>query len=156
MPSANKTERLGLNLWAGSDRPQRNDFNSDNTIIDQVLGDHTENEDIHLTADEKARVGMPMVNLSYIGDGNAQKTITIPVAVNAVIVYCEGNPCAVYDSTAGCTKNYMAVSMYGAAPSAGLQFNRTSVTVSQDTQAQSGFMNCLNETSKRYRIIGFR
>ena len=156
MPSANKTERLGLNLWAGSDRPQRNDFNSDNAIIEQVLGDHTENETIHLTAEEKARVEMPVVNLSYIGDGNAQKTVTIPVAVNAVIVYCEGYPAAVYDSTNGCTKNYMAVSVYGGVPGAGIQFNRTSVTALQDTEHQNGFMNCLNEASRRYRIVGFR
>lgn len=38
MPSSNKTT-LGLNLWSGTDKPKKNDFNADNQIIDAVLGD---------------------------------------------------------------------------------------------------------------------
>ena len=34
MPSTNKTPNLQLNNWVGSDRPKREDFNSDNTKID--------------------------------------------------------------------------------------------------------------------------
>ena len=34
MSSTNKTEKLGLNIWVGSDRSQRTDFNSDNQKID--------------------------------------------------------------------------------------------------------------------------
>ncbi len=156
MPSANKTERLGLNLWQGSDRPQRNDFNSDNAIIEQVVGDHTENDNIHLTEAEKTRVKKPMVTVSYLGDGSAQRTVTLPAVVTTVIVFCDSMPCAVFDSTASCTKNYAGFSMYGAGSSAGVSFNSSALTVTQDTTAQNGVKNCLNETGKTYRVIGFR
>lgn len=36
MPSSNKTS-LGLNLWSGTDKPKKNDFNADNQIIDTAL-----------------------------------------------------------------------------------------------------------------------
>lgn len=36
MPSSGKTS-IGLNLWSGTDTPQREDFNSDNTIITEAL-----------------------------------------------------------------------------------------------------------------------
>lgn len=156
MPSENKTERLGLNLWEGSDRPQRNDFNSDNAIIEQVVGDHTENTEVHLSAEEKARVQRPLVTVPYLGDGSAQQVVTLPAEVTAVIIYCDSMPCAVYDAQAGCTKNYFGASMFGGGSSTGVSFIRTTVTVTQDTEAKNGFMNCLNESSKSYRVIGFR
>lgn len=36
MPSSGKTS-IGLNLWSGTDTPQREDFNSDNIIITDAL-----------------------------------------------------------------------------------------------------------------------
>ena len=45
MPSSAKTEKLGLNNWAGADTPKRADFNQDNRILDEKLGGHLENED---------------------------------------------------------------------------------------------------------------
>lgn len=156
MPSANKTERLGLNLWQGSDRPQRNDFNSDNAIVEEVVGGHVENTDIHLTETEKARVNMPLVTVSYVGNGEAQRTVTLPSAVLSVIVFCDSMPCAIFDSAGQCTKNYAGFSMYGAGTSAGFGFNSKSVTVEQDSTPVEGVMNCLNESGKTYRVIGFR
>lgn len=49
MPSSAKTEKLGLNNWAGADTPKRADFNQDNRILDEKLGGHLENEDLHVT-----------------------------------------------------------------------------------------------------------
>lgn len=40
MPSSNKTT-LGLNLWSGTDKPKKNDFNADNRIIDAALAGKT-------------------------------------------------------------------------------------------------------------------
>ncbi|MBQ8000822.1 MAG: hypothetical protein IJ298_06320 [Ruminococcus sp.] len=156
MPSANKTERLGLNLWEGTDRPQRNDFNSDNAIIEQVLGDHMEDTDIHLTSDEKTRVKRPMVTVSYLGDGEAERVVTLPAVVTSVIIFCDSTPCAVMDSATDCVRNYMGFSMYGAGSSAGVDFTLSSLTVTQDAEATNGAMTCLNEDSKTYRVIGFR
>lgn len=39
MASTNKTENIGLNDWASEDRPERADFNSDNLILDEYIGD---------------------------------------------------------------------------------------------------------------------
>lgn len=155
MPSTNKTQRLGLNLWEGSDRPQRNDFNNDNYIIEQVVGDHTQDGNLHLTETEKNRVKKPMVTTSYLGNGAAQRTIELPQTASTIVVFCDSMPCALYDSTALCTKNYAGFSMYGAGSSAGVSFNSKSVVVSQNSTAANGLMNCLNESGKTYRIIGF-
>lgn len=37
MPSSNKTENYGFNLWSGTDMPKKADFNADNLIIDTAL-----------------------------------------------------------------------------------------------------------------------
>lgn len=36
MPSSNKTAHLQLNKWSGSDKPKKDDFNSDNQKIDEA------------------------------------------------------------------------------------------------------------------------
>ena len=38
MPSSNKTSRLNLNHWQGADKPKREDFNADNTLVDAAYG----------------------------------------------------------------------------------------------------------------------
>ena len=63
MASSSFTTHLGLCDWAASDRPKRADFVSDNTIIDTQLGGHIANGNIHLSADEKAKLDEPFVGL---------------------------------------------------------------------------------------------
>ncbi len=156
MASKNKTENLGLNLWDGTDRPQRGDFNSDNMIVDTALGEHLANANLHLTATEKERVKRPVQYYSYLGNGQAQASLSLSFTPSMVVVYCEGMPFAVYDSAKGCTKVYGAVAVYGAGGTSGVTLEGSTVKSAQDTGAQNGFMNCLNESGKQYRIAVVR
>lgn len=156
MASINKTQRLGLNLWADTDRPQRADFNSDNMILEQVLGDHTENDGIHLTESEKARAASPVGYTGYVGNGESTRAVTLPVSPLAAIVYCVGKPSAVYDSTKNCVKNYKAAAVFGAGAQKGVSLSGASVTVSQEAEASAGAVMCLNEEGAQYRVVFLR
>ena len=155
MASKNKSEKLALNLWAETDRPQRADFNSDNMIIDEVLGGHIEQENMHLSAAEKLRIGAPLVSTSYLGDGSASREITLAADAIAVVVYCDTMPAALYDSQAGCVRNYSGFCVYGSGNNSGLNLRGTTLVVSQ-TAAQNGFMCCFNENGKQYRVTVIR
>ena len=156
MASTNKTENLGLNLWDGTDRPQRVDFNSDNMLIDEALGSHIDNTSLHLTETEKARVKRPVQNLSYMGSGESTATVTLPLVPSMVLVFCEGKPHSVYDSTKSCTKVYCGMAVYGAGATSGVTLEGGTLKVSQDSQAASGAMNCFNESGLQYKVIIIR
>jgi len=153
MASKNKSEKLGLNLWEGTDRPQRTDFNSDNMIVDEALGTHLENTSLHLSEKEKSRVSAPLVSTLYAGDGSGSREITLPCEAQAVMVFCSGMPLGVYDEQQSCVKNYWALWVFGAGKSAGVSVSGTSMTVSHGTTAQHGFVTCLNESGKQYRVV---
>ncbi len=157
MASTNKTEYLNLNEWSENDRPQRNDFNSDNSIIDTALGQHLENEDLHLTSTEKARVSRPFTVVSYVGTGAESLKVTLPLVAQAVLVYREDKPFTVYDSSAGVNKVYSAVSYTGAGATSGVTLSSNGyITVTQSASAVNGIMNCLNESGGQYKVIAFR
>ena len=156
MASKNKTEKLALNLWAETDRPQRADFNSDNMIVEEVLGGHIDNADLHLTDREKSRVQSPLVSTSYIGDGKDSQTVTLPCQALGVMVYCDGLPMSLYDSEKACVKNFSAVSVFASGENAGLILAGSSLTVSQSAQVQDGYMTCLNENGRQYRVTILR
>ncbi|MBQ4569586.1 MAG: hypothetical protein IJA62_06005 [Ruminococcus sp.] len=156
MASKNKTENLGLNLWEGTDRPQRGDFNSDNMILDEALGEHIASSQLHLTQAEKARVTRPVQYQSYLGNGEAQATLSLSFTPSMVVVYCDSVPPCIYDSTKGCTKVYSAVAVYGAGSSSGAAIEGSTLKFTQDTAAKNGAMSCLNESGKQYRVAIIR
>ena len=153
MASKNKSEKLKLNLWAETDRPQRADFNSDNMIIDAALGEHLENDQLHLTAEEKARAAIPLASTAYQGNGEASRAVNLPVDALAVMVYCEGMPFAIYDKSVEALRNYSGFYMFGAGSSAGVSVQNKTLVVTQDTQSKGSVMNCFNESGKQYRVV---
>ena len=153
MASKNKTEKLGLNLWESTDRPQRADFNSDNLIVDEALGGHLENGSLHLTSEEKSRVQRPVKVTGYQGNGQAEATITLDSVPTGVIVYCDGSPVQVYDLAIGCTKIYSALAFYSACATKGAQLSGSTLKVSQDSSPAGGVRCCLNESGKQYKVI---
>ncbi len=156
MASKNKSEKLGLNLWDESDRPQRADFNSDNMILDEALGGHIENDELHLTETEKARVVSPLVTAVYAGDGTGQRGISLPCRAEALVVFCTGMPGAVYDAEEKCTKIYSAFYANGAGTQAGVSVSGNTLTVTQQSSAEGGYAVCLNEAGKQYRVVILR
>ena len=153
MASKNKTQKLNLNLWESTDRPQRGDFNSDNSIIDEALGEHLENTELHLTEKEKSRVKNPVQIFGYQGNSDAEKTITLESIPTGVVVYCDSMPLSCYDTAAGCTKVYSAVAFYGAGSTSGAELTGNVLKLSQDLTPRDGVINCLNDSGRQYKVI---
>lgn len=146
MPSTNKTQYLSLNQWADFDRPVRNDFNSDNAIVDSVLGGHVNNSDLHITAEDKEYLAAPHQVYSYTGTGDASKTVTLTEGFKFIAVFAKDKPLAGSDAV------YSALGYVGLGASSGLSISAsgTGFTVSQ------GDGICLNESGVQYRVIMFK
>ena len=72
MPTSHKTG-LGLNAWVGSDCPMRQDFVDDNTLLDELISTHINNQEQHLSAADRALLESGIVIGRYTGDGAASK-----------------------------------------------------------------------------------
>lgn len=114
MPSSNKTGHLGLNKWLGSDKPKKDDFNSDNTLVDaackaladqlgtvqtglstanQNLLNHATNAASHVTSAERAAWNAPretMTTGTYTGNGAASRKITTNLNAKFGVLYAVG------------------------------------------------------------------
>ncbi len=156
MPSTNKTETIGLNQWAETDRPQRADFNNDNLLLEDYIVSHTEDGDIHLTSAEKARVKAPVVNTSYLGSGDSSFTVTLPVVASAVVIFAQNKPSAVYDSALGYTKVYSGKALYGTGASGAVSLKGGSVVVENKTDSAERVKYCLNEEGVQYSVMAVR
>ena len=157
MPSSNKTRYLNLNFWAETDRPMRNDFNLDNGIVDQVVGTHIENDEIHLSSTEKSFIKKPYSTMIYLGDGENSRSFTLTEPVSFAVVYAQGKPFSVFSSADSVVKNYSAVAHKEIGASAGflLMSDGTGFTVKQ-TEATQGYSVNLNENGVQYKVIMFR
>ncbi len=146
MPSTNKTANLSLNQWAETDRPMRNDFNSDNALIDSALGEHIKNDDIHVTAEEKQFLKDSHIVYMYTGSGESSKTVTLTENFRYICVFAHGKPMVSSD------KAYSAVGYAGLGSTAGLTISASGAgfTVTQSETA------CLNESGVQYKVIMFK
>lgn len=88
MGSSLKSTKLGLNLWRATDRPARQDFVNDNTILESVVGAHVNNSTLHVTASEKTRLEMPFATLCYTGTGSGSRVFALPKAPCWGVVFC--------------------------------------------------------------------
>lgn len=156
MASKNKTERLGLNLWVDTDRPQRADFNNDNMILEEQVGNHLASESLHLTESEKARASAPLGYTGYVGNGESTREITLPANALAAVVYCVGMPSETFDRENNCLRVYKAVAVYGAGAQRGVTLSGNKVTVTRESQPADGALVCLNEQDRQYRVMIIR
>ncbi len=76
MSSSNKTAHLKLNLWSGTDKPKREDFNSDNQKTEDAFNSL-----------QKISSG------TYVGDGKASRSFTLGFQPSAVFITAVGLPC---------------------------------------------------------------
>lgn len=153
MPSANKTPKLGLNNWVGTDKPKREDFVQDNLQLDELVGGHIEDTEAHLTAENREQFSTPVKVGVYAGDGKESQTITLPFSASAVLVYQKGVE-KLTDS------NGVPMICSGAASTdgstTGLAFNRTSFTVLQSDPGNGKSRINLNEAYGQYLYIAMR
>ncbi|MGN0488711.1 MAG: hypothetical protein ACI4HO_05580 [Ruminococcus sp.] len=153
MSSTNKTANLGLNSWIESDRPKRTDFVSDNTIIDNVLGNHVKDNGVHLTAEEKQRVTSPFEIYTIYGNGNTTLEIT-PGFVPQMVIYCKKNaPYCVSES--GYTKVNAGIAT-SKGTSGGISISNNSIIVQHNTTAANGILYNFNENQAQYLLVAFR
>ena len=107
MPSSFKTEKLQLNFWANIDRPVRSDFNRDNAIIDSAVGEHVENDLVHLTENDRSKLRDTYAIRVLQGTDEDVREITLSFAPSVVIYYAADKPPAHY--TDGVNKVYYTV-----------------------------------------------
>lgn len=69
MASSEKSERLGLSLWAQTDKPEWSDFRQDNEKLEELAGAHLADQALHLTAEEKQFVSQPFRYMTHLGTG---------------------------------------------------------------------------------------
>lgn len=155
MASTSYTSRLGLCAWQGSDRPKRIDFVNDNTIIDQKLGEHLIDSNIHVTAQEKIRFANPYSVFSYAGDGAKTKTFSLDDSYSFAIVFQKFYPSVEIDSNSDVV-NHLAIAGRVFGSSTGVTLTGNSLIVTQDTQASDGVKNNFNEAQGQYVALLFR
>ncbi len=116
MSSSQWTELLGLCDWLGSDTPMREDFCSDNRLIDEKLGSHLADASRHLSTNDRNLLSSPVIG-SYSGDGKQSRTISLGFKPRFGVVCAQGNfplfqyspdlgyvPCALgFFSSSGCS-----------------------------------------------------
>lgn len=155
MASSSKTEGLRLNQWAGSDKPQRTDFNYDNMQLESLVGGHIENSGIHLTETEKDKALNCCKTGSYRGNGNLEQTISLGFTPKAVFAALEGQAFAVYNSAADkMTANAgFAVTLRS---TAGIELAEGGFKVSGDLDPVNGCYSGLNKIGASYMYIAFK
>lgn len=111
MSSTNKTEKLGLNSWIGSDVPKRADFNADNARIDEVVGEHIEDDQCHASAEDRNRWDNYLYLATYYGNGAQDRTVETrcPFEAKVAIIFANNYPVARtrFDTEMNC--NYFGI-----------------------------------------------
>lgn len=155
MASTSYTRHLGLCEWQGSDRPKRMDFVNDNAIIDQKLGEHLIDSNIHVTAEEKIRFENLYTVFSYAGDGEKTKTFALDNSYSFAIVFQKFYPSVEIDDNSDVVSHFaIAGRVFGS--STGVTLTSNSLIVTQDTYATDGVKNNFNESQGQYVALLFR
>ncbi len=152
MPSSFKTEKLGLNFWANIDRPVRSDFNLDNAVIDSVVGNHIDNNSIHLTENDRNKLRDTYSITLLQGTDNSSRTLTLDFSPSLVLYYAVDKPPAVYAD--GVNKVYFAVSAKESGGSGGVDLSGSTVTISHTTTGDIRYD--LNNSARQYVLIAVR
>lgn len=158
MSSTNKTANLGLNNWLGSDIPKREDFNSDNVIIDRTISEHLKDSNVHITQEDKTSWNSPYVITSYYGNNSSSRTVNlnIPFEPSWGIIIPSNGPLSIVDCDNNAHYNYFAiVSNRGSTIGATLSGKSLKVLQSSTAVSNTEFRN-LNENGVTYICIMFR
>lgn len=154
MATSSYTSNFGLSNWAPTDRPKREDFVSDNNIIDNVLGSHIGNIDMHLTNSEKEKALQPYTTMIYSGNGSDNRALTTEFAPKLVMVFKKDAAPVEYANSAAVINFGTAV--YGHGGSAGVGVTSTGFSVRQQSTASDGKRFSLNEDGYQYFAVIFR
>lgn len=154
MPSTNKTPTLRLNQWLETDKPTRADFVADNSLIDSSLGGHIINGMIHLTDEEKRRVGTPFEFRVVQGTDTDERVISL--GFQAKIVIYIALDCPPVEFTNGKSVINFCIAARGYGGSGGGVIADTELIVNQASPNSESYVYNLNNSDYQYLIISFR
>lgn len=158
MPTSNKTTNLNLNSWLSTDKPKREDFVSDNNIIDSILGSHIANEVMHLSTSDRESLANPFYFEILGGTGDISYTHVLDIEPQFVFVYLKNKPLINYDCDNSCTIcNYgIAVAKYGGTGGIRLDGSYLTLNQSQVYPSEGGTYINLNSNEGQYICIALR
>ena len=147
MPSSEKTS-LGLNNWKAQDKPAREDFCGDHTLLDTLLSGHFSDQSLHLTNEERKYLAGSAAG-TYEGDGEAEQQILLPFVPKIVII--AQSSAAPISLSGAVTEIHAGL----AAPSNGtagvsLSGQTLSIAQSQSEPPAGGQKICLNQAGSVY------
>lgn len=154
MASSSYTNYLGLSNWAPTDRPKREDFVSDNFIVDNVLGHHIDNMTMHMTASEKTRLQQPYITMIFSGSGTDNRAVTTDFAPKLVFVAKKNAAPTAYEN--GVTVVNSGMASYSHGGSGGVSVSSTGFVLRQQSTASDGMRFSLNEDGCQYLAVVFR
>lgn len=156
MASSLKTEKLGLNQWSGDDKPKREDFNSDNQILETLVGTHVFKDTVHVTPEEKDKINTYCFCMMYIGDGAADRVIDIGFKAKVAFVFPIDKPFSVYNTTENKLYNYAAAAI-STHHTTGLRITENGFAVSNSGTAVQGDWNVTtNKQNIMYFVIALK
>lgn len=133
MPSSNKTQKLGLNSFVGSDKPKMDDFNYDNQKLDTALGGHLEAEQLHLKAGERERYLTQQVTLfPYTGNGSFTRVLELPFTPSFCLIYPVDSPLTQNDVSNPAIVISMSGMVWPGGGTAGLTLSGSKLTLKED------------------------
>lgn len=151
MASTNKTPNLNLNQWIGSDKPKRIDFNGDNSIIDNVCGSHINNNDIHITVEERDFWNTQIYVGFYFGTGHHENIIELGYKPKAVFIYSTDKPLGIIDG-----ESYSGMAT-GLSANLGIKINENGFSVyNGSSHSQNGIIPSFNKPGIDYGYIVFK
>lgn len=157
MPSTNKTPKLGLNSWVESDKPRREDFVQDNTILDTILSEHLADAVQHLTETDRLKLNEGVVVGSRTGTGTEEAIITLDFELKLFMLFAKDKPMTESNFSSGYTVvNSGVATQWGS--TAGLAMSGKKVTVKQSKNAPEagGAQMNLNKLYGQYIYIAVR
>ncbi|MCH5321290.1 MAG: hypothetical protein J1E36_05975 [Eubacterium sp.] len=160
MSSTNKTKKLNLNSWIGSDKPERIDFNTDNEIIEQAICEHTEDTVVHIDESERDKWNNYMYTGMYYGDGSVSRVVetNCPFEARIGFVFANNRTISIARFSTSMKNNYLGIFGF-LANTLGVRLNndRKSFTVNQSpaSMTENEYSN-LNEASVAYHYVMFR
>ncbi len=155
MGSSNKTTKLNLNKWLETDKPKRSDFIYDNEIIDEVLGEHLEDYNMHLSAVDRKSFSAPTTIYTYVGDGSDSRTLTMSIPCTGVFVIQSGKPPVEKGSDENLIINFSYALNDNTSSPALMLRNKTSLTIKNYTSPNGEVIN-LNSGYTPYYILCIR
>lgn len=160
MSSTNKTKKLGLNSWIGSDKPKRIDFNTDNEIIEQAITQHTEDCVVHIDESEREKWNNYMYMGMYYGDGTTKRVIDTgcPFKARIGFVFANSRTVTIAHFVESKNSNYFGIFGY-LANTLGIKMNtdQKNFTVENSVLAMTAneYAN-FNQSGVAYNYVMFR